>query len=129
MDLEPGIRRLRFRRWYERQLFESFAWLATCLLSGIVFAAIIEFVGFAGGAITTIATLLVLYVVGLIGLAAWRTFWRSLTRAQDYAARATCPACAAYGLFNLIDEPEPTITVCCRNCGHHWRLDHSEPSP
>ena len=129
--MQPGqtIRRLGFRRWYERQLFESFAWLATCLLSGIVFAAILEFVGFANGGLVTLLTLLVLYVVGLLGFAAWRTFWRSLSRAQAYAARATCPGCAAYGLFDLVAEPEPTITVCCRKCGVHWRLDRAPPSP
>jgi Zn ribbon nucleic-acid-binding protein len=124
--MQPGqaIRRLGFRRWYERQLFESFAWLATCLLSGVVFAAILEFVGFAGGGLSALLTLLVLYVVGLMGVTAWRTFWRSLTRAQALAGSATCPQCAAYGLFQVTADADP-IAVRCERCGQQWRLQQA----
>lgn len=127
MEPAQGIRRLGFRRWYERQLFESFAWLATCLLSGVVFAAILEFVGFSGGMLSTLLALLVLYVVGLMGVGAWRIFWQSLRRAQAYAGRATCPRCAAYGLFEVTAESDP-IQVRCRKCGQHWRLDAAPPA-
>lgn len=126
---QPGesIKRLGFRRWYERQLFESFAWLATCLLSGVVFAAILELIGLSGGIVVTLLTLGVLYVIGLMGFGAWRAFWRSLARAQALAGRATCPRCATYGRFEVLDEAEP-IPVRCDACAEQWRLDGPPPA-
>ena len=38
-------RRPGFRDWYQHQLFEAFAWLTTCILSGVVIATILEFIG------------------------------------------------------------------------------------
>ena len=120
--VEPAhsIARLGFRRWYERQLFESFAWLTTCILSGVVFAATIEFVGF-GSPGYTLLTLTVLYFIGLMGFTAWRTFWRKLMAAQDYAGSAVCAGCGAYGMLEVLRESSP-VPVRCRRCGHQWRL-------
>ena len=124
MEPAHSIARLGFRRWYERQLFESFAWLTTCILSGVVFAAIIEFVGFSTPGYTLL-TLTVLYFVGLIGLTAWRTFWSQLTRAQEYSTSAKCMKCGAYGLLDVTDESS-AVPVRCRKCSHEWRLSPAD---
>ncbi len=120
---EPArsISRLGFRRWYERQLFESFAWLTTCLLCGVAFAAILEFVGLRTPGLTPLLTITVLYFVGLIGVTAWRTFWSRLSRAQGYADGATCRRCDTYGLFEVMGEAR-SIPVRCRRCGHEWTI-------
>ena len=39
MDPTASIRRLGFRRWYERELIKSHGALVTCLLSGLTLAA------------------------------------------------------------------------------------------
>ena len=121
MEPADSIQRLGFRRWYERQLYESFAWLTTCLLCGAAFAAVFEFIGFKGGGAWPMLTLLVLYVVGMLGLTAWRASRQSLTRAQDYAGRATCSRCSAYGLFD-VKAAASRVGVQCRKCGNEWPL-------
>lgn len=111
-----------FRRWHERQLLESFAWLTLCLLSGILFATILEFIGFGTPGLTPLITLLVLYGIGLMGVAAWRRFWAVFSHAQHCANRASCPQCGAYGLFDVADGAGP-IPATCRRCGHHWTIE------
>jgi hypothetical protein len=41
-DPASGIRRLGFRRWYERQLLESHFWLVSCILAMLLVAVCIE---------------------------------------------------------------------------------------
>jgi len=124
----PG--RSGFRRWYERQLFEAFGWLAVCLLCGVVFAAVLEFVGLSTPGLTPIVTLVVLYLVGLAGVAAWRRFWSMLSRAQAFAEGATCAQCGGYGLFDVIFHDE-AIAANCRRCGNRWIISgkRAEPDP
>ena len=119
MEPASSIARLGFRRWYERQLFESFAWLTTCLLCGVAFAAVLEFVGLGGSGARPWITLVLLYFIGLIAITAFRTFWSLLTRAQGFADRATCPGCRAYGLLEVTADSE-RIPVRCRRCGEQW---------
>jgi hypothetical protein len=108
-----------FQRWYERRLFESFGWLALCLMSGVLFAAVLEFVGLKTPGLTPMITLVFLYVVVLMGITAWRRFWAMLTHAQRCANAATCQKCGAYGLFD-VEIDAGTIPATCRKCGHHW---------
>ena len=117
-----SMARLGFRRWYERQLLESFAWLATCLLSGVAFGAVIEFVGFAGPGLTPLFAVVALYFIGLVGLTAFRAFWAQLSRAQRLADAATCSRCQTYGLLDIAADSEPTH-VRCRKCASEWRLE------
>ena len=121
METARSIAKLGFRRWYERQLFESFAWLVTCLLSGIAFAAICESVGFDRPGLTPYLTLIALYFVGLVAVTTWRHFWSKLSRTQDFAKSAVCARCEAYGLLDVIELSE-RIPVRCRRCGHEWRM-------
>lgn len=119
MNAKPGPRKPGFQRWYERRLFESFGWLALCLMSGVLFAAVLEFVGLKTPGLTPLITLVFLYVVVLMGITAWRRFWAMLTYAQRCANAAKCGECGAYGLFDVSIE-SGTIPATCRKCGHHW---------
>ncbi|MGI9332942.1 MAG: hypothetical protein ACR2RL_07255 [Gammaproteobacteria bacterium] len=121
METAQSIAKLGFRRWHERQLYESFAWLATCLLSGVAFASILEFVGFSRPGLAPYLTLIVLYVVGLMAVTTWRCFWAKLSAAQDFAKSAVCGRCDAYGLLDVMEVSE-SIPVRCRHCGNEWRL-------
>jgi hypothetical protein len=111
-----------FERWHERQLFQSFAWLTTCILSGVVIAAILEFIGLRTPGIMRLATLVVLYFVGLMGLIAWRRFRTMLSHAQNCANGATCAQCGAYGLFDVTVD-SGSIPARCRRCGHRWTIE------
>lgn len=121
------ITHLGFRRWYERQMYEAYAWLTTCLLSGIVFVAIIEMVGFATPGAGPLLTLTVLYFVGLMALMSFRRFWMMLSRAQAYADCATCTKCETYGAFEVSGDLE-RITARCWKCGYEWVIRREEPA-
>ena len=122
MGSGPSKGRHGFRRWHERQLALSYAWLTTCLLCGVLVATILEFVGLKGPGITPYVTLVALYFIGLLGFTAWQQFWARLSRAQRFANLATCTRCNAYGLFDVMDDTEQ-INAVCRACGHRWVIE------
>ncbi|MEJ2174821.1 MAG: hypothetical protein P8Y76_07900, partial [bacterium] len=66
MEPARSIGKFGFRRWYERQLTESFAWLITCLLCAVVIAAGIESIWPRLMSWRALARLAFDYVVGLI---------------------------------------------------------------
>jgi hypothetical protein len=90
-----------FRRWYELKLFEAFAWLTLCVLSGVAFAAVFAVVGFRTPGFTPILTILLLYLIGLGTLLSGRKFATLLLRAQACSNGATCAQCGGYGLFDI----------------------------
>jgi len=120
-DISPDNKRPGFRAWYQRQLFESFAWLTTCLLSGVLIAVILEFVGLGSPGFTPIIVLVVIYVMGLMAIASFRRFWVLLSFAQHCADGATCQECRAYGLFAVSVEAG-AIAAICRKCGNRWTI-------
>ena len=129
MSLADAIRARGFRRWYERQLYESHAHLLTGLLSLIMMALALEMIEFRKSA----ASLLLLVTIGIAGcglcIFTWRKFTYLLFRAEYLAERATCGACRGYGRFEVVvarEVPE-SITGCslqvrCRQCSHEWTI-------
>jgi hypothetical protein len=81
MDVGDAIRRHGFRRWYERQLFESHAYLVTGFLCLIMMAVAIEVSEFRRSAAGLLALAAVAVAGGGICLLAWRRFNRQLFRA------------------------------------------------
>lgn len=137
MQTLARIRKLGFRRWYERTLVEAHAHLVTCLLGTILAFAgmemVLSHVGPARG--------LVGVGVGAIGV--WLTLFgishyaRLLTLAQRLGSRATCSNCGTHGAFTLLaggpeaasaNTPVPEsddniwLKVKCRSCGNIWTL-------
>jgi len=127
MDLADSIREQSFRRWYERQLVESHAWLVTGFLALIMTAMAIEVIAFR----ESIGGMLMLLAVGGGGAAlclyAWLRFNRQLFLAEHIAEQATCSACRAYGKLAYVSASRDAgaaaghaIRVRCRACGHEW---------
>lgn len=81
--------KLSFKRWHEKQLYLSFAWLISCLMSGFLFVAIIEVVGLEVRGLALIANLLVLYLLGLAIIELFRRFWSRFSYAQRCANSST----------------------------------------
>ncbi len=119
------MQKLRFNRWHEQQLYQSFAWLISCLLAGFLFLSIIEMVGLMSSGLLFIGTLVALYIVGLAILELFRRFWMSFTFAQACASVATCKVCGTYGLFEVTPDTRQ-IYARCQKCDHHWVIggDH-----
>ncbi len=138
MDIIARIRKLGFRKWYERQLIDSHLSFTTCLLCGLTVASCLEGLSlreFGWKPMALLAT-----VAGSIGLGAysWRRYLTVLERAERYGNRSTCPSCGTYARFEIVATgpategpyldpestrlPYPWIRVRCRRCGTGWRM-------
>ena len=133
MQVGKDIARLGFRRWYERQLVESHAYLVGAFLALILLLA-----GFEALEQRSLLATAVLGVIaaaaGTFCIVAWRRFVVLLGRAEKFAEQAGCPACKAWGRFDVVaeeasrmdDPPEAGrphwLRVRCRRCREHWTL-------
>ena len=121
--LSDGIRRVGFRKWYERELLSSHAYLVLAILS--VVALVASFEAFHGA--TPAEKLMdVMFVVVSGGIALWalRRFLYLSMRAEGIANQASCGDCGTYGRFSVVgDDRNPDETqVCCSKCAHKWTI-------
>lgn len=128
LDLAEGIKRLGFRRWYERQLIESHVYFITAFLSLIVVIAGME--GYSASADGSKRLLMVAVVVGGVLLCGWsfHRYQRMLARAVRAAEHSKCEKCTTYGALEVVRPSDAAragsmITVRCRKCAHEWRMD------
>jgi hypothetical protein len=138
MDAAEGIRKLGFRRWYERQLIESHAYLVTGLLATVLVLGSIESLSLRAPGWEPVAWLVL--VTGALALATWALYryLAILTYAEHVGERSTCGKCSTYGIIDVTgaraaarhgqgeEEREPTqsaLGVRCRRCGHEWTIE------
>lgn len=126
-----NIRKLGFRRWFERQLIESHVYLVTCLLCLILVFALIEELGERGGLERALIFALT-FCAGALGLISFERYRAMLFRALRLSGRSNCGKCGAYGQFEVLDSAradfservrEYWLRVRCRKCGHEWIMD------
>jgi hypothetical protein len=125
MKLAEGIRRLGFRKWYERELLQSHAHLVLTFVCLVGVLAAFESAmsrpgwGQRGGHLLTAA------FCGAVGLWALRRFLDLLHHAEFAAQQAYCPACKAYGRLELVqsDASGERVQVRCRGCAQVWRIE------
>lgn len=134
MQVGDYIQRYGFKRWYERQLVESHAYLTLAFVALILLASGIEVLGDEKRGTSYLAVLFAAALGGMLMLVAWRRFTVLLARAEQFAEGATCRNCTAWGKFRVLgqelatedDPPEAGrphwLKVRCTQCGHEWRL-------
>jgi hypothetical protein len=135
MKVANDIRRLGFRRWYERQLIESHAYLVAAFFGLIMLLSGIEVLDFARR--SPVFYLLAVVVAAAAGTGmfiAWKRFTVLLGRAEQFASSAECPSCHVWGKFSVLaaeveavdDPPEAGrprwMRVKCSKCGTDWKL-------
>jgi hypothetical protein len=118
MEPARSIARLGFRKWYERQLAEAFAWLLTALLCALVVALCLELIDFDGQLLIWAGTAGAAYVAGLIVVHGTRRFLHILGQAQRLGEQSVCTSCRNQA-FEVLSEA-PRMSVRCRNCAHQW---------
>lgn len=121
--LAEGIRKVGFRKWYERQLLSGHAHMVLALLSAIGLVAAMEA---ASGATASERAMDAGIVLLCAALALWslRRYLHLLMHAEAMADQATCAVCGVYGRLRLVAaQPARGETgVCCQRCGHGWTL-------
>jgi hypothetical protein len=129
MSLGDAIRKHGFTRWYERQLYESFAYLVTGFLAMIMMAVALEVSNFRESAAGFLMLVIVATVGGGLCVVAWSRFNRLLARAEHFAGQAHCPACSVYARFAVVSTrfTPDTVDGCalgvrCRKCEHEWTI-------
>jgi ribosomal protein L40E len=132
--VEPAddIRKRGFKKWYERQLIESHAYLVTCFLCMILVAAMLEELNFRAPGVKLALSLAWIAAGGAIGLFSWLRYRSLMVAAEKLGDRSVCEQCHAYAKFDIVESggsratPEgaldPWLKVRCRKCGHGWTM-------
>jgi ribosomal protein L40E len=137
MELSAGIRKLGFRRWYERQLIESHLYLISGFLSLVMVLASLEDLNLRMPTWETLLRLAALIGGSAICLWTVRRYLVMLDIAEYVAERSVCVKCAVYGGLDLGatavrsgwdhaesgEGPLPPVRVRCRKCGHEWMIE------
>ncbi len=135
MQVDQAIAKHGFRRWYERQLIESHAFLVTCVLCMIAAAGTVEAFFDLESTPARAGTVVGAFAAGAIALRAWSRYREIMARAEWMGDHATCSACQTYARFRVLGTTPrpaaaesgiaadvPTIAVECKQCGHRWEI-------
>jgi predicted Zn finger-like uncharacterized protein len=119
--LVDSVRRIGFRKWYERQLLSSHAHMVLAFLSMIAIVASMEALRGAHGD-TQLVNVLFVVICAAIGAWALRRYVFLLMRAERTANQASCPECGEYGRFRVVGQRPRSeeIDVRCEKCSHDW---------
>lgn len=121
--LADGIRRLGFRKWYERELLSSHAHMLLAVLATVALLASFEAFQSSGrdGKLMN-----VVFVVACAVITWWalRRYIYLLMHAEELANQAICPRCQSYGLLAVADtqDQRPRLRVCCKRCRAEWGM-------
>lgn len=124
------IRKLGFRRWYERLLIEAHAWLVSCFLALILAVALFEAHNDTSSLIQRIPLLTGALFSVYGAWLAYRRYFETLQRAETLGEDASCPKCGMYARFHVESVLENDagevvrVDACCRKCHSHWQLGH-----
>ena len=137
MDLAEGIRKIGFRRWYERQLIETHFYLVSCILCLILVLACLEGFSFRAPGWDPLLRLGAMFGGGAACVWSLTRYFAALGFAEHVARRSVCAKCAAYGLLDVISVREmahpaslgghaglgsAAVGVRCRQCGNEWTI-------
>ena len=133
MGLSEGIRKIGFRRWYERKLIESHFYLVTCFLSMVVVLACFEGFSLRTPGWETLMRLTVMVIGGAVCWWTLRRYLAMLNFAVHAAEHSVCGKCGTYSAIELSgtvthrtamqdeEETDPqAVAVRCRKCGNEW---------
>lgn len=133
MDLADGIRKIGYRRWYERQLIVCHLYLAAGLLSMLLVLACIEEFSPQAPAWNRLVLLALIVGGGLTCFWSLVRYKDLLCGAQRAAEHSTCATCAAYGVLEVVrsgaiasgpdGKPAQWVKVRCRKCGNEWLIE------
>ena len=124
MSAAQTIRRLGFRKWYERELLQSHANLVLLLLAAIGLFASAEVFSRQMAPIEQLQVLAGAVASAAIGYFALRRYLHRLNYAEYVADQAVCRGCDTYAKWELLAEEADgaRLQVRCRRCAHLWQI-------
>ncbi len=124
MSAAQTIRRIGFRKWYERELMRSHANLVLLLLATIGLLGAMEVYSARLAWLDQLQVIAAGVVSVVIGYAALRRYLYRLNHAEFVAGQAVCGGCATYAKWDALEVAgeEKRLRVCCRRCGHRWDI-------
>jgi len=124
MNMVETIRRIGFRKWYERELLQSHLHLVLLLLSSVGILGAIEAFGQRTPESSPLTMLVCALISAAVGLWALRRYLYLLNHAEYLADQALCRQCNAYAKWDITDEEPQALRmrVCCRRCGNRWSI-------
>jgi hypothetical protein len=137
LTASQGIRRLGFRRWYERQLIEGHVYFITAFLSVVLMAACLEQIDVRGSSWQLLFMITVIAATGWLCVIGLRRYNFLLVRAECFGSQSTCAKCKTYGVLQVLgaghseaagDAPrldDEWIRVRCKKCDHEWRMERN----
>ena len=138
MELSEGIRKIGFRRWYERQLVESHLFLISGFLCLIMVLACMEEFNLRTPAWETLVRFAAVIAGVALCMWTWRRYLTMLGVAEYVAEHSVCGKCDVYRGLELsaaaaADAPGhrageadgviAPVGVRCRKCGHEWTIE------
>ena len=123
MSAAKTIRRLGFRKWYERELLQSHANLVLLLLACLGLLGAAEAYSARLPFLDQIQIVLAALASAVIGVFALRRCLYLLNHAEYVANQADCDQCGTYARFELLGEHDARLQVRCRKCGHEWQIE------
>lgn len=118
-----SIRKIGYRRWYERQLVESHLWLVTCVVALVMTASGMELFGLGRGAAERVFDVALILSGLMLSWVGWRRYARLMMAAQFIGEQADCPSCGRHGFRVGADAGSTrTLDACCPRCAHHWPI-------
>jgi hypothetical protein len=121
--LADSVKRIGFRKWYERQLLSSHAHMVLAVLSVIALIGTLEAFRMSHGD-ARLADVLLFVVCAAVGGWALRRYLFLLMRAEQAANQASCADCGTYGRFAVVGQRprDEQVDVRCNKCSHCWTI-------
>ena len=127
MAIASFIQKRGFRKWYERELLRSHTHLVLLLLCAVAVLGALEAFSLRQSE-TRLQLAASLLTATALGIWAVRRYLFHLMRAETIANQAACPACKAYGRWNVEGDPPEedgpglSMAVRCRSCEQRWTI-------
>lgn len=124
MDAIQAMRKLGFRKWYERALLQSHAHLLLLLLSTIGLLVGAETYSRELPASSQLSLIACVIASGVIGFWALRRYLYLLQHAEFLADQAVCRNCQTYARWDITaeDSSSQSMQVRCRHCDNRWKI-------
>lgn len=121
--LADGIRRVGFRKWYERELLSSHAHMILSVLSLVAMLASFE-ASRGASLVEQLADTVFVLLTAFICWWSMRRFLFLFMRAEGVANQASCGDCGEYGRFSVVGDNHAhgETQVRCRKCEHLWTI-------